>query len=94
MRAVAENRHEIWVSLGVAVLAVTFAAPVPMGYGNVLVLVGCLLVSLCCAVNAALDLDAMNIPGKFFAVIWLVIISVTTAWVLFWAFGIRDFANK
>ena len=93
MRVVAENRHEIWASLGLAVLGIMFA-PMPMGFGNVLVLVGCLLVSLFCAVNAILDLDDMSIPGKFFAVIWFGVILVASAWVLIWAFGIRDFANK
>ena len=94
MRVAAENRHEIWASLGIAVLGVTFSAPVPMHYGNVLVLVACLLISLFCAVNAMLDLDEMSIPGKFFAVIWFGAILIASVWVLIWAFGIRDFANK
>ena len=94
MRAVAENRHEIWVSIGVAVLGLTFAASRPMGYENVLILVGCMLISVCCAVNAVLDLEDMSIAGKFFAIIWLGIISVAAIWVTVWAFGIRDFANK
>ena len=94
MRVAAENRREIWVSLGLALLGVTFAAPMPMGFGNVMVLAGCLLVSLFCAFNAVLDLDDMSIPGKFFAVIWFGVILIASAWVLIWAFGIRDFANK
>jgi hypothetical protein len=94
MRLVAENRHEIWVSFAVALLGIVFAAPMPMSYGNVLVLSACLLVSVCCAVNAALDLEAMSIPGKFFTVIWLVVILVVTICALIWAFGITDFANK
>ena len=94
MRVVAENRREIWISFGAAVFGLIFAAPMPMGYGNVLVLMSCFLVSVFCAVNAVLDIEEMSIPGKFFAVIWLGVILVTTAWLLVWAFGIRDFANK
>jgi hypothetical protein len=94
MRLVAENRHEIWVSFGVGLFGLVFAAPMPMGYGNVLALAACLLISLCCAINAVLDLEDMSISGKFFAVIWLAIVLVATVWVLIWAFGIRDFANK
>jgi hypothetical protein len=94
MRVAAENRHEIWASVGLAVLGITFSAPMPMGFGNVLVLVGCLLVALFCAFNAILDLDGMSIPGKFFGVIWFGVILVASIWVLIWAFGIHDFANK
>jgi hypothetical protein len=94
MRVVAESRHEIWASLGIAVLGITLSAARPIVFGNVLVLVGCLLVSLFCAVNAILDLDETSKPGKFFAVIWFGVILVASAWVLIWAFGIRDFANK
>jgi hypothetical protein len=94
MRIAAENRHEIWISFGVALLAILFVARIPMGYGDVLVLACCLLVSLCCALNAALEIEAMSIPGKFVAVIWLIVIFFANAWVLIWAFGIRDFANR
>ena len=52
-----------------------------MGYGNVLVLVSCLLVSVFCGINAVLDSEEMSIPGKFFGVIWLGLILETTAWV-------------
>lgn len=94
MRLAAENRGEIWVSFAVALFGLIFAAPVPMGYGNVLVLVACLLVSVFCGINAVLDLDEMSIPGKFFAVIWLTVMLISTVWALTWAFGIHDFANK
>jgi len=94
MRIAAKNRHEIWLSFGVALLALIFAMPMPMAYGNVLMLVGCLLVSLCCAANAVLDLEAMTLPGKIFAVLWLAVVLVTAGSVLIWAFGIQGFANK
>lgn len=94
MRVVAENRHEIWVSFGVALLGFFSVVHMPIGYGDVLALSACLLVSLFCAINAALDVEAMSIPGKFFAIIWLVGILVATIWVLIWAFGITNFANK
>ena len=94
MRVAGENRYEIWASFVIALLGLTFAARVPAGYVDVLVLAGCLLVSLFCAINAALDLDAMSIPGKFLAVIWLGLLMIATGWVLIWAFGIREFFNR
>ncbi len=90
----AGNRREIWVSLAAALLGLLLSSSVPMGYRDVLVLAGCLLVALCCAINAALDLDAMSIPGMYFALIWLIVILVATAWVLIWAFGIDEFSNR
>jgi hypothetical protein len=94
MRIASENRHEIWVSLFMALLGLTFVPAMPAGYTNVLVLVSCLLVSVCCAINAALDMDAMSIPGKFLAVIWLGALTMVTGCVLIWAFGIREFSNR
>src|ERR1051326_5370768 len=82
MKVVAEKRREIWVSFVAGVLGLMFAAPRPMGYGNVLVLVSCLLVSMFCGINAVLDTEEMSIPGKFFAVIWLGVILLITVWVL------------
>ena len=38
MRVAAKNRQEIWLSLGAALLALIFATPMPMAYGNVLML--------------------------------------------------------
>jgi hypothetical protein len=94
MKLVAENRHELWASFGLVVVGFLVTARVPMHYWDVLILCGCLLTALFCAINATLDIDAMGIPGKFFSVIWLVGLFPGTIRVLVWAFGISDFANK
>jgi hypothetical protein len=94
MKVVAENRREIYVSVGVAVVGIILGAHVPLGYQDVLLLSGCLLVALFCAVNAALDVDSMSIPGMYFTVIWLIVMLLVTAWFHIWAFGIREFPNR
>ena len=78
LNLVRENRHEIWVSLGVAILALTLAV-VPMGFANTLIVIGCLLVSAVCAINAALDKENMSVAGLYFTGAWLLVILGVTA---------------
>jgi hypothetical protein len=93
MRAVAANRHELWVSVAVASLGLFFAS-VPVTFNSALLLSGVMLVAFFCALNAVLDLDEMSVGQTYLAVLWFVGLAIMTPLTLYWMASIHEFANK
>ena len=93
MKAVAANRHELWASMAIVVVAVLVQVS-PIGFVGALVLGGAMVVGLLCAVNAVLGLDEMGVVETYIAVIWLIALLIFTPLTLYWLGTIREFGNR
>lgn len=87
------NRHELWVSIAVVVIAF-FLDCVPTNYPCALILSGGMLTGLFCAINAALDMDEMGVIETYVAGYWLLFLMIITPLVIYGVANIHYFANK
>src|SRR5215470_3942927 len=92
MKAVAPNRNELWISITAVLSGVLLTWRVPIGFGDALILASAMLIGFCCALNAFLDFDEMEIVESYISGCWLLVMLILTPWTLFSLATIREFA--